>query len=117
MIYNAHLSTKIYQEEKLMDKITIDIHELRQITEKIFSSLEESGFKSLETDIDYYWQLNGEEKYNIAQVPREDLLVGKISDDLDNLKKLITDDELCATPLDLTWLSAVLRLIGEKANF
>ena len=79
--------------------------------------MEERGYEAIETDVDHYWELDGAEKYNIDHVPKKELLVGQISDDLENLEELLNDGEIVPTSTHLIWLSAVLRFIGERNDF
>jgi hypothetical protein len=92
--------------------MTINVSELRVITEKLFTHLENLGINSVEITEDYYWDIPEEQKYNILKEPKE-LDVGQLTDDWEFLLKVLEPNR---EPLgySFVWLGKLLEAIGEK---
>ena len=90
----------------------IDLIKLRQVTEVIFSYLEQDNIKTIEINEDFYWNIKQEELYNPYVTPVQ-LDLGQLSDDWETLQLLLSKQR---TPIayDLVALSALLKIIGEK---
>lgn len=89
----------------------LNLSDLRLVSEKLFTHLEERGISSIELSGDYYWNIPKELKYNPYQEPTE-LDLGQLSADWENLTAILEEE---AEPIGyaLVWLSAVLQAIGE----
>lgn len=88
--------------------------ELRAATNLLLSHLEQQGFKDIEIDADFYWDVPQEMRYDKYDEPKQHN-VGQLSDDICELKRLVVGD---APPVGfaLVWLGAVLRRIGEASK-
>lgn len=90
--------------------MNIDVSQLRAVTEKLLAHVE-SKRTSVEIDVDYYWDIPKDARYDPAVEPKE-LTLGQLSDDWDELGRIAGGQ---AEPLGyaLVWLAAVMRAVGE----
>lgn len=90
----------------------INVAELRAITEKLFSHLEEINCQSIEIFEDYYWDISEDERYDLEKNPK-DLIVGQLTEDWEFLQKIIKGEN---EPIGyaFVWLGKILQAIGER---
>jgi len=90
----------------------LELAKLRAATELLFAHLEERGYDSVEIAHDYYWDVEGPERYDPYIRPNE-LTLGQLSDDWSEVEKILRKD---SEPVGyaLVWLSALLRAVGEE---
>lgn len=90
----------------------VTITELRKLTNLILEHLQATGTETIEVDSDYYWNIPTEEVYEPRKTPAS-LNIGQLSEDIERLKKIENGDD---EPIGyaLTWLSSVLRYVGER---
>ena len=67
-------------------------HELRTALDRILVAVEKSHGSELTLDEDHYWHLPVEETYDLSAEPRI-TTVGQVSDDLAEIKQLLSADE------------------------
>lgn len=89
--------------------------ELRKMADQLFAYLEETGREEFEMSEDYYWEISQEQLYDPYTKP-EDLTLGQLSDDWSRLK-LILEGESPPIGYALVWLSAILRIVGQKSVY
>lgn len=90
----------------------IKISDVRNVTNKLFDYLEEAGHHIVEIDMDYYWEVEEEQRY----VPMDEptlYSVGQLTDDWSEISKIL-DGQDDPIGYALVWLSSILRVIGEK---
>jgi hypothetical protein len=97
--------------------MNIDIATLRSLTELLLRAVEESGIDHVEVSDDFYWEVSSGKRYNPYEQPTE-LTLGQLTDDWQELLKLITNQK-GREPIshDLVLLSTLIRYIGEKTFF
>ena len=95
-----------------MTTVDVSIAQLSLVTERLFEHLTAQGIQVIQLDVDYYWNINHDEVYNLNQTPTN-INVGQLSDDWHELRRILSNEQ---EPLayQLVWLSAILRAIGEK---
>jgi hypothetical protein len=86
--------------------------DLRKLCNMLLDRVEAQGVRSFELDVDYYWEVNGEERYNPTVEPNK-LTLGQLYYDWDILSKVLTG-ELDPVAYNLVELSGILRRLGEK---
>lgn len=89
----------------------IEVQQLRAVTEKLLSHLEDRKVEFVEIPTDYYWNIPCEQLHDPYQQPTE-LDMGQLTDDWKELQKLLTTEGQPLT-YHLVWLAAILRAIGE----
>ena len=89
----------------------ITIKQLRELTEKLYSHLEETGHKEIELTEDYYWNIEKTELYNPIEDPKQ-IDLGQLSFDWEILQGVL-DKRKEPIIWDLVPLSAILRFIGK----
>lgn len=90
----------------------ININELKNGFDKVLSNLLNNGIEEIEIDVDYYWNIDESEKYNVEKDPKK-IDIGQLSDDYEELCK-INSGQTEPLPYSLVWLSALSRVIGER---
>lgn len=90
----------------------INVSELKTITEKLFSHLEEINQKSIEIPDDYYWDISEDERYDVENHPK-DFSIGQLTEDWEFLQQIGKDNEHTIT-YAFVWLGKILQAIGEK---
>lgn len=92
--------------------LEIDVAEMRDVADRLFAHLLESGHEVVSVSHDYYWFIQKEIVYDPLSTPSE-FTVGQLSDDLMELKRFHTGE---SEPISygLVWLAAIIRAIGEK---
>ena len=92
--------------------MNIEIARLRRIADQLLTYLEETGRSELEISEDFYWLVEEGEVYNPSRDP-SDLTMGQLSDDWSELEAIL-DGKNPPIGYALVWLSAILRIVGEK---
>ena len=95
--------------------MNVKVSELRAIADQLFTYLEETGRSEFEISEDYYWSIEKEEVYDPYKEPK-DLTMGQLSDDWNELSDILKGE---SPPIGyaLVWLSAILRIVGEKSVY
>ncbi len=91
----------------------IDVSKLREISEILFTHLEQRGYDQLELEVDFYWNIPENEKYQMENAPKE-LDIGQLDEDWEFLQKVL-DPERETLRYAFVWLGTILQAIGEKA--
>ena len=89
----------------------LNTSDLRVLSDRLLSHLEQNGHSVVEVSIDYYWNIPEEQRYNPAEEPTE-LDIGQLEDDWLELQK-IAQGENEPIGYALVWLAAILQAIGE----
>lgn len=91
----------------------INISQLRRLSEILLAHLEATGHSVVDIDVDFYWDVPTNQKYENYNKPSVD--VGQLSDDWSELQRILDDK---AEPINyaLVWFGAVLRRIGETST-
>ncbi len=93
--------------------LQININELEKALSQILEKLRRQEGEVVDVgSIDYYWSINGEEKYDPYQDP-ERFTLGQLTDDLEEIRK-IASGEAEPVALDLVKVSAVLAAVGHR---
>lgn len=95
--------------------VTID--ELETYFELLIKACKKQNMTSFTIDADYYWLVAQDERCDFKKVPT-DLNVGSLVDDVDSLKKLLSEPEILS-PVDIDRLANVLNALSdsiEKSN-
>ena len=87
----------------------INIDELQKVTIFLLSKLKENSGEEIEISNDYYWSILDDELYNPYEKPT-DLTLGQLSDDLEEIKRLINSDD--AIMYDLKRLAVIFKAIS-----
>ncbi|UUV22016.1 hypothetical protein [Paenimyroides aestuarii] len=91
------------------DNMKINIDELQKVTIFLLSKLKENSGEEIEISNDYYWNILDDELYNPYEKPT-DLTLGQLSDDLEEIKRLINSDD--AIMYDLKRLAVIFKAIS-----
>lgn len=95
---------------------TIDIVELRKITDLIYEHiLDNLKIKSVEMTEDMYWSISAKDLYNIEKNPN-DFGIGQLYDDLDFLRHIL-DDESQAVPPMMMHLAPIFQYLATQVNW
>ena len=89
----------------------IHVSDLSKITEELIAHLRNVSGEEIDLSVDYYWNIETEQKYNPYENPTE-IDLGQISDDWQELQQII-EKEREPIAYDLVKLAAILRAIGE----
>ncbi len=89
----------------------IQIDDVKQVAELLFKHLEELDIQSLELPVDYYWNIEPDELYEVGVQPSA-IDVGQLSDDWGDLQKVMADPDR-ALAHDFVDLAAILNAIGH----
>jgi hypothetical protein len=92
--------------------MNITLAELRAVSDKLFTHLENRGYTSVDLTVDYYWDFAKQQRYDPYQEPTE-FSLGQLSDDWTELQK-IQSGEASTIAYALVWLASVLRAVGEE---
>ena len=90
-------------------KVTTE--EMRRAANILIDHLENLGEREIVIDDDFYWNIPETEMYNPYERP-VNLDMGQLSDDLEEIRKLIAKKSLCVS-YGLVWLSSIFRRVGE----
>lgn len=97
--------------------MNVKVSELREIADRLFTHLEETERREFEIFEDYYWDISKEDLYDPMKDPNpEDFGVGQLSHDWERLSGILAGND---PPLGyaLVWLSAILKIVGEKTVY
>jgi hypothetical protein len=92
--------------------IQVKIEEVKAAFDSLMEHLKSNGHESIDIDVDYYWDILKEERYNPYEDPKN-FSMGQLSDDISELRRVLDGDSEPVT-YGLVWLASVLRAIGEK---
>ena len=89
----------------------IQISELIEIVDRILAYVKSRHGGTFHLTVDYYWNVPKDQVYNPYQEPAN-LDLGQISDDWRELQRILRgeSEELAYA---LTWISPILRALGE----
>jgi hypothetical protein len=90
----------------------INVEDLRKSVNVLLDHILESGVESIDLEKQYYWQVNAQNKYDMATEP-VGLVVGDLWDDLDFTEAVLTKDRKEAVAYTLTEVAQVLAYLGE----
>lgn len=88
----------------------IQISQLKKACEGLFWHLEDVQVHEIEISEDLYWDIQAEDLYEVYTKP-ENLLIGSLYDDWEQMEKIAHDPEE-ATTYALIWLAAILRAVA-----
>jgi len=95
---------------------TIDIAELRQITDLIFDYiLNTLQVSSVELTEDLYWSISTNDLYDIKKEPK-DFGMGQLYDDIDFLRKILNDDSQAVPPM-MMHLAPIFKYLSSQVNW
>lgn len=98
------------------DKPTLNIIQLRQITQMLLDSCEALGGSEWVLDEDLYWEVDECVRYGFTRSPEcGDFVVGQLYDDWHFLSALLEDPDQ-AHPLMLIHLAPLLRYMALHIN-
>ena len=90
----------------------ISLATLRQSFDVLLRHLEEVEGPEIDIEVDYFWEISGEQLYDVTRVP-SDLTIGQVSESLANLEEIVADPEL-AISYGLVWLADVTGAVGRS---
>ncbi|MBE9064063.1 hypothetical protein [cf. Phormidesmis sp. LEGE 11477] len=92
--------------------MNVELKEIENALQSIFSHLYSSGMNSVEIGKDFYWHIPKADRYEPYEQP-SNFTMGQLSSDLENLNKISSGDE---QPLaySLIWVASILRYLGEE---
>lgn len=90
----------------------VSIGELREISNRLLDHVESLGVKDVDLSQDYYWTLPQDQLYD-PNLTTPNPSLGQLTDDWNELQ-LIKRGERPPVAIALSWLSAVLRAVGEQ---
>ena len=95
--------------------MNVKLTDLRAISDRLFTYLEETGREEFEVEDDYYWEISKEELYDPSEDPK-DLTIGQLSHDWERLQAIQSEED---PPIGyaLVWLASILRNVGEKSVY
>ena len=91
----------------------ININELQQCLSQLLSNLKESKGENIELSKDFYWDISSDELYNPYEQPKE-LSLGQLSDDWQEIKRLVDNNSSNSIPYDLIRISNILRALSNE---
>jgi len=92
--------------------MNIQTSDLRKLCMMLLDHIEAQGVTSFELDVDYYWDVLPEARYNPTATPK-DLGLGQLYDDWETVSRVLNGE---SDPIAymLVPLSPILRRLGEK---
>lgn len=91
----------------------INLKDIEVAFDKLIESIRSKHEDSMiELNEDYYWCISSDEIYNVYENPKE-LTVGSLHDDLDEIKKMSSEDYY-AVPVLMNKLVSLLSYLGTK---
>ncbi len=93
----------------------VSVGELRRIANLVLDHLQQVVGESVELPVDYYWNIPSERMYNVLEDPG-DFDIGQLTEDWDDLRRLLDQEENDPLCLDLVDLGALLRAIGQHVG-
>jgi hypothetical protein len=92
--------------------MNLRISDLRKVTERLLTHLEETGRGEVSLSLDYYWDIPRELRYDNYEQP-SDLSLHQLTDDWAELQKVL-DRKTAPRAEALVRLSSLLRAVGEE---
>lgn len=89
----------------------LSTEELIGCIESICEFIEKEKIEITEYE-DYYWEICSEAKYDVYSFSEDNLMMGQISADIDNIKRLIKEPHMCSY-VAITSLARVLESIVD----
>jgi hypothetical protein len=93
-------------------RMNLRISDLRKVTERLLTHLEEIGRGEVSLSLDYYWDIPRELRYDNYEQP-SDLSLHQLTDDWAELQKVL-DGKTAPRAEALVRLSSLLRAVGEE---
>ena len=89
----------------------VNVNELRDVANKLFDHLLQSGHEMVTIPHDYYWSIPSELRHDPYSQPKE-FTLGQFSSDIEELSRINngTDEPFAFA---LVWLASIIREIGE----
>ena len=97
---------------KFENDMKVNIHELKNGFNEVFKALIDRGVEEVDLYVDFYWNIDESERYNMDIKPNS-LDIGQLSDDYLELQK-INLGQSEPMPYSLVWLSSLARAVGEN---
>lgn len=88
----------------------IKASELKAVLGYLLEFQKEVGKESFQVDVDYYWNIIREERYNLYEEPST-FTLGQLTWDWENLQKTLAEKD-DTTLYHLVWLGQILIAIG-----
>ncbi len=92
---------------------TVSIFELSIIFQRIIDKLQFEEISEMNVSIDFYKYIPTDEW---ASLSNDVIEIGSLSDDIDNLKRLVVDKNRPCTYVDFDRLASLLRAISQLNN-
>ena len=89
----------------------LKLSELEKALSIIFAHYREEGIEEFPLDMDYYWSIDKEQRYDPYKDPK-DIGLGQLYDDAEAIERLLSSKD-GAIGYHLVCLSTLLRYIGE----
>lgn len=93
--------------------VNIKVSEIKILFSKIIEKLEKENVKIINLNVDGYRFIPADEWENFTE---DVILLGSLLDDVDNLRKLIEDDNRPCTYVDFDRLASLLMAISYNKN-
>jgi hypothetical protein len=93
--------------------MTIDLDELKRVIDDLLTALSTKA-RTMEVDADFYWDVPKLKRYDQYDKP-EELTIGQLSDDWDELTRIL-QGKSAPVPYALVWAASILRRIGEQTR-
>ena len=96
----------------MVNKINIEILELKKKINLIFSKIKENKIKTIIFTTDYYWDIDESQLYNPDDEP-DDLTLGQLSFDIEELNQVVNKKDIIEF-YHLKILSSIFRGISYE---
>ena len=90
--------------------MTITVEEIRTITDRLCSHLEELNIRKIDIDHDYYSTIDEKQLYDPTKQP-DRFALGQLSSDLEEMRAIVAGKPTIT--FAFTWFAAILRVVGE----
>lgn len=94
----------------MTDQPLMSWSELREICNRVIDGLVAQRGDLIDLRLDHYWSMTSEARYDLEREPTQ-FTVGQLSDDLDNLRRILADEFVLSRAL--VWLGNLLQGLGE----
>ena len=95
------------------DIMKINIDELEDCLSQLLSKLKESKGLNIELTNDFYWDIHSDELYNPYVQPKE-LSLGQLSDDWQEIKRLVGNNSSNSIPYDIIRITNILKALSNE---
>jgi len=92
----------------------VKLNDLNKILELLLAKADNSGFREVKIDKDYYWSIDADDRINF-NTDQPEICTGSLYDDLQELHKVLTKKTM-PTILDFERLGNILIFIGNKIS-